>query len=347
MTTATHNPPLTFDADASCIEPTGDVFVVVPSYNHARFVATCLRSIFKQTLAPAKLLVIDDGSIDDSPRVIADALKECPFPCELIARENRGLCVTLNEGLAHSSSNGGRYFAYLGSDDLWLENFLEARVKLLAARPRAVLAYGHAYLLDEHNRIIDCTRDWAHYADGDARPMLWHTVTAPMSPSVLYRRAALARHGGWDESARLEDYDLYLRLGAAGGEFAFDPRVLSAWRWHGTNTSRDQLMMLEEQLAAQRRAAKLFDISAGELDRRHAAIRFRRAEDFLRLGHKRPALALLRRNWRGAAATTSTTLLPTLLARMTLRLLTPFSLAQWHRRRVARRAGERYGTLQL
>jgi len=346
MTTAIQDQPLTFDDDATSVEPPGGVFVVVPSYNHARFVATCLRSIFRQTLAPAKLLVIDDGSIDDSPRVITDVLKECPFPCELIARENRGLCATLNEGLSRGSG-GGRYFAYLGSDDLWLENFLAARVKLLEARPRAVLAYGHAYLLDEYNRIIDCTRDWAHYADGDARLMLLHAVTAPMSPSVLYHRAALARHGGWDEGARLEDYDLYLRLGAAGGEFAFDPRVLSAWRWHGTNTSRDQLMMLEEQLAAQRRAAQLFEISAGELDRRHAAIRFRRAEDFLRLGHKRPALALLRRNWRGAATTTNITSLPTLLARMALRLLTPFSLAQWHRRRVARRAGERYGTLQL
>ncbi|HEX8292571.1 MAG TPA: glycosyltransferase family A protein, partial [Pyrinomonadaceae bacterium] len=118
----------------------GRVAVVVPSYNHAPYVAAALRSVLAQTLAPARLLVIDDGSRDGSPRVIEDVLKDCPFPCELIARENRGLCATLNEGL---SKTEGAYFAYLGSDDLWLPDFLAARVALLEARPRAVLAYGH------------------------------------------------------------------------------------------------------------------------------------------------------------------------------------------------------------
>src|SRR2546423_13618457 len=102
------------------------VSVVVPSYNHAPFVEAALRSVFKQTHAPAHLLVIDDGSQDDSPRVVERVLSECPFPCEMIARENRGLCATLNEGLAKT---GGRYFAYLGSGDPWPP-------RLLAARPR-------------------------------------------------------------------------------------------------------------------------------------------------------------------------------------------------------------------
>ena len=88
------------------------VSVVVPSYNHARFVEAALRSVFRQTLQPARLLVIDDGSGDDSPRRIEKTLQDCPFPCELIVRANRGLCATLNEGLARS---GGEFFAYLGS----------------------------------------------------------------------------------------------------------------------------------------------------------------------------------------------------------------------------------------
>src|SRR3712207_6667375 len=124
----------------------GRVAVVVPSYNHAPFVAAALRSVFAQTRAPARLLVIDDGSRDGPPRVIGEALKDCPFPCELIARGNRGLCATLNEGLAKTE---GEYFAYLGSDDLWLPGFLEARAAQLEQRPSAVLAYGHAYLVDE------------------------------------------------------------------------------------------------------------------------------------------------------------------------------------------------------
>lgn len=109
------------------------ISVVVPSYNHASFIEKCLRSIIKQTLAPSQLIVIDDGSSDDSPKIIERTLKEYPFPCELIARPNKGLCATLNEGLERC--HGGKYFAYLGSDDAWLPNFLQARVELLESRP--------------------------------------------------------------------------------------------------------------------------------------------------------------------------------------------------------------------
>ena len=93
------------------------VSVVVPSYNHARFIESTLRSIIKQTFRPAELLVIDDGSSDESPTIIERTLGECPFPCEFVARDNRGLCATLNEGFERTH---GDYFAYLGSDDLWL-----------------------------------------------------------------------------------------------------------------------------------------------------------------------------------------------------------------------------------
>src|SRR5687768_1100451 len=110
-------------------EKLGQVFVVVPSYNHAPFVEKCLRSIIGQTLRPAKLLVIDDGSTDGSPEIIERLLRDCPFESKLIARENRGLCATLNESLALSD---GEFFAYLGSDDIWLPSFLKEQTRLLS-----------------------------------------------------------------------------------------------------------------------------------------------------------------------------------------------------------------------
>ncbi|HLM59831.1 MAG TPA: glycosyltransferase family A protein, partial [Pyrinomonadaceae bacterium] len=73
------------------------VSVLVPSYNHAPFIERTLRSIFKQTLAPKKLIVIDDGSKDESAAIIERVLEDCPFSAEFIRRENRGLSVTLNE----------------------------------------------------------------------------------------------------------------------------------------------------------------------------------------------------------------------------------------------------------
>ena len=288
------------------------VSVVVPSYNHARFIEATLRSILKQTLSPAELIVIDDGSGDESPRIIESVLRECSFPCELVARKNRGLCATLNEGFERT---GGDYFAYLGSDDLWLPDFLQARVDLLESRPPAVLGYGHSYFIDEQNRIIDSTAHWADYVDGDVREMLLQT-TGPMSPTVLYRRAALEQQR-WDEEFKLEDYDLYLRLSAAG-DFAFDPRILSAWRRHGSNVSWDQTLMLEEQLRAQRQAALRFGFTEKQVDELQTTTRFRRAEDFLRVGQKWRALSLMANNWRGANSPGATT-------RMLLRLLIPNS----------------------
>ena len=302
----------------------------MPSYNHAPFVAAALRSVFAQRLAPARLLVIDDGSRDGSPQVIEEALKDCPFPCEFIARANRGLCATLNEGLAKTE---GDYFAYLGSDDLWLPGFLEARVALLAERPRAVLAYGHAYLIDEHTEVYDCTLDWARYREGDARAMLLEETYAPMSPTVLHRRAAIERHG-WNERARLEDYELYLKL-SADGDFAFDPRVLSAWRRHGTNTSGDFVWMIEARLEAQRNAAPHLGLSPAQLERYQRALSFAGAEDLLRLGDKRAALKYLRRGLSGAPNASA-------LAKVALRLVTPYSLVQRRQRRKQTSAARRY-----
>lgn len=313
---------------------TNTVSVIVPSYNHALFIEATLRSIMKQTLAPRQLVVIDDGSTDQSVAVIDRVLNDCPFPCELIVRANRGLCVTLNEGLKRSD---GEYFAYLGSDDVWLPDFLKSRVSLLESRPDAVLAYGHAYLIDEENRIIDSTVKWATYVDGDARKMLLQT-TAPMSPTVLYRRAILENHS-WNPQVKLEDYALYLRLSAEGA-FAFDPQVLSAWRLHSSNVSRNQVMMLEEQLKAQRDAALSFGFTAREVEELQRATRFSRAEDFLRLGQKSRALSLMLHNLRGASSAFVT-------ARMVLRLLIPYTVTQSLVRLRQRNSIKRYGTIRV
>jgi len=293
-----------------------------------------LRSIMKQACAPAELLVVDDGSTDDSPGIIEQTLKECPFPCELIVRSNRGLCATLNEGLARTE---GDYFAYLGSDDVWLPNFLKERVPLLQSRTDAVLAYGHAYFVDKESRIVDCTADWANYVDGDVRAMLLNTI-APMSPTVLYRRAALEKEP-WNEQAKLEDYDLYLRLSTIG-KFAFDPQVLSAWRLHAKNTSLDQMFMLKEHLAAQRAVAPVLGLSDQELEKLQTRTRFSRAEDFIRVGDKRTAIRLMSTNLSGARS-------PRSLARMLIRLGVPMSFIRKRNAGKQRRTSERFGSIEL
>jgi len=302
--------------------------VVVPSYNHAPFVEQCLKSIFRQTLFPDELLVIDDGSKDNSPEIIEKILKQCPFPSELIVRSNRGLCATLNEAF---DKTRGDYFAYLGSDDLWLPGFLDARVKLLQTKLGAVLGYGHAYIIDGKDRIFDCTADWAKeiYIDGDTRPMLY-TGYAPVSSSVFYRR--------WNENSKLEDYELYLQL-AQDGEFAFDERILSAWRQHGYNTGEISFF-LEEGLKAQRACAPLIGWDEKQLRRIQKELSFRYVEEFVRTNEKSKAWELYFRNLGGAKSLKT-------FGRATVRLLIPQFIIKARKRLIRNNNLEKYKDVKI
>ena len=310
------------------------VSVLVPSYNHAPFVERTLRSIFAQTHAPEKLIVIDDGSKDESVKIIERVLRDCPFPTEFIRRENRGLSATLNEGFAKTRVE---YFAYLGSDDVWSPTFLEQRIELLQKRPDAVLAFGHAYLIDENDMIIDCTNNWTGFADGDMLPLLLDGIVFASS-SVVYRRTALEAHA-WNEDSILEDYELYLKL-CAEGEFALDSRVLSAWRQHGWNVSGDFSAMLDEWLAAQNRTADWLNISGEELRRIQSELKFKTVLDFIRHGRRGEALRLLRENLHGAASAAQ-------VAKTIFRLSVPQKLFQWNRRRKKDNAMKKYGKLNF
>lgn len=305
------------------------VSVFVPCYNHGPFVERCLRSIFAQTLPPRHLLVIDDGSTDDSKNIIERVLKDCPFPSKLISRENRGLCATLNEAIEHMDAE---YFAYIGSDDIWFPDFLKERQKLLDSRSNAVLAFGNAYLLDDEDNVIESTADWARadYVDGDAVEMLLR-ISVPNSTSVCYRRAALDDRR-WNQDSKLEDYELYLQL-AHDGDFAFDPQVLSAWRMHGYNVSGDLEMMLGEVLETQSHVAKLVGWNADKLAAIHRHTRFHFAEDLARRGYRAKAAKLFVSSLTGEPIKS--------IARMSARLLIPQTVLRWRAKSSQRKNAER------
>jgi len=302
------------------------ISVVVPSYNHARFIERCLRSIFKQTRQPDELLIIDDGSSDDSVAVIERVLKDCPFPAEFVVHPNKGLCATLNEGLQRTN---GDYFAYLGSDDLWLPEFLMSREQLLEANPKAVLGCGHGYLIDEHDRIYDCSTEWRNFErlTSDARPWLY-VGAAHVNPTTFYRRSALETRQ-WNENSKLEDYELYLNL-AETGPFAFDPSVLAGWRKHSSNTSRDLKFMLNECLNAQDRTADTYGWSEGRLNSVKSKTCFFYAASFEENGYKAAALRLYLTNLQGAPSVK-------LLAKLLLRLCIPSRIVQFRRRALKKR----------
>jgi hypothetical protein len=159
-----------------------------------------------------------------------------------------------------------------------------------------------------------------------------------MSPTVLYRRSNV-EHNGWDEQAKLEDYDLYLRLSTAG-DFVFDRRVLSAWRQHDRNASRDFSWMIEARLAAQKRVASVLGLSQGELEHFQRILKFAGMEDLLRLGEKRKASELLRESFGGAPSAAA-------YLRLLARFCAPNLLMNWRKQRRQKRASQRYGRLSI
>jgi alpha-1,3-rhamnosyltransferase len=291
------------------------VSVFVPSYNHERFVEACLRSVFAQSYQPSLLLVIDDGSSDNSPQVIDRVLQDCPFPTELIARTNRGLGATLNEALSRTT---GPLVTYLASDDTWEPDRLKGAVRTLNANPRAVASFGQCFLIDE----LDSTLNISAFAslEGHRRfpwsgPPQAATVnlegllafrTIPLTPTVTYRRDAVERFG-WNETSRTEDYEMYMLL-ASIGDFADVGRALGSWRLHQGNTSRDLESMLETSLTVQRRVAERIGLSDGALRRYRKCVRYSYGEYFLRTGAWRRGMSLTAHNLAGAPRSPSAVL---------------------------------------
>ena len=105
------------------------VSVVLPAYNHARYVAQAIASVASQRYPNIELIVIDDGSTDGSAAVIAEALTRVTCPVRFIVRENRGAPATLNEGAALAR---GRYLAFLNSDDYYAPDRIASLVEDIA-----------------------------------------------------------------------------------------------------------------------------------------------------------------------------------------------------------------------
>jgi len=269
------------------------VSVVVPSFNHERYIGQCLDSIINQTLKPYQLIVIDDGSKDNSVAIIEKALSNCPFPSHLYVRKNKGLCKTLNEGLEKSN---GDFFAYLGSDDIWLPKFLEHRTNNLVNNPLGVLAFGHCYIINKNNEIINDTSTFANYNFPTTKEMLLYDF-APSSPTVVYRKKFLEKQK-WNSNIKLEDYDLYLRL-SAEGNFIFEPTILSAWRIHDYNTSNNNDFMLDEAISAIERNINTLNLSNHELEKIKKRKRVFMIDNYLAEKKRLKALKLFINNIEG------------------------------------------------
>jgi len=196
------------------------VSIVIPAYNHARYLAEAIDSVLAQEYPRIELIVIDDGSTDETP----DILKRYEGRAAITRQENRGQAAALNRGWGSSS---GIYLGYLSADDVLDPSAVARVVAALEHHPHAVVAYPDFRLVDPHRAIVRVVRA----PEASYREMLVNFVCPP-GPGALFRRSAFISAGGWNtEYRQMADYEYWLRLGLQG-ELVHVADVLASFRVH-------------------------------------------------------------------------------------------------------------------
>lgn len=218
------------------------VTVVIPSYNHEKYVKNAIESVFDQCYTLVELIVIDDGSIDGSPKIISELSKKYSF--DFIARDNKGLAKTLNEGINLAK---GKYICFLASDDYYLPNRIESAVHVLERSDEGVFAACcDGLIVNGDGKLV------AKFGEKFPRPLIGgiykNMLIGNWLPALgmTYKLCVLRRYM-FDENFRVEDYSLYLKMfSKEGGRLIYQKELGFAYRWHATNSSKNREIMNAE-----------------------------------------------------------------------------------------------------
>jgi glycosyltransferase involved in cell wall biosynthesis len=263
--------------------------VVIAAYNANGYITRALESVASQTRVPDEVIVIDDGSTDDTADRIKAFQGQSSLNVILQQQANRGLPATRNIGVRSSRSS---LVAFLDADDTIYPTFLEETVRGLDAHSDWVACFSDRDIVDTAGKVIARDLDHPGFQAINRRPVggaLWELadeelfckmVPGNLIPmTIVLRRAQIAAAGFFDESLRYgEDRLFLLRLIKLGGVFGYVNEPLGIWQRHDNN-STSQGNALRNLSYSDLILAKLIEngeqwrLSAKELDCVHAARR--------------------------------------------------------------------------
>ncbi|UCH20443.1 MAG: glycosyltransferase [Deltaproteobacteria bacterium] len=179
------------------------VSVIIPTYNRSGMLTEAIDSVLAQDFTDFELIVVDDGSTDDTPRI----LKAYGAKIKVIAQRSAGVSAARNRGIAASS---GRFIAFLDSDDLWLPNKLTIQIDFFKTTPAALICQTEEIWVRNGVRVNPKERHRKYSGMIFERSLALCLV----SPSaVMARRSLFGQFGLFDESLpACEDYDMWLRV---------------------------------------------------------------------------------------------------------------------------------------
>lgn len=258
------------------------ISVVIPTYNHGNFLPDAIDSARQQTYPNIEIIVVDDGSTDNTNQVVASYEDELVF----IRQKNQGLSSARNTGIKAAAGN---YIALLDADDYWLPSFLSTVAAYLNSDPEIGAVHSGFFFVDERGdklpqigtETVPDNRMYDRLLDGEFF----------IPSSVLTRRSCFTRVGLFDEQLRAsEDWDMWLRV-ARNYRFAGISEPLVNYRMHGKNMSADPEYMLRYQLLVLKKHFNSQDNSQSlrtkkDSKRAHAAVYRYAAQGFFYRGDR-------------------------------------------------------------
>jgi glycosyltransferase involved in cell wall biosynthesis len=203
------------------------VSVIIPVYNREQLIEASIQSVYSQAYRPIECVVIDDGSTDNSIRVIGnlkDKLDSKDFHVICIEQDNAGAPAARNNGIKNAS---GVFFQFLDSDDLLYPNKIKDQVAVLHNQKEIDGIYGdwHHGTIEDHQLVKG--EKWEDQISQFYGGRVIHTL------SFLFTRQMIEKIGPWDEDLkRNQEIDYFLRGLLADGNFEYLPSTTGLWREH-------------------------------------------------------------------------------------------------------------------
>ena len=222
------------------------VSVVIPTYNRQRFVRAAIDSALKQSRLPDEVIVVDDGSTDGTPEVLA----EYDAPVRVIRQANRGRSAARNRGLRAAR---GDLILFLDSDDLLAPNCIERCATILEENPAVSVVYSDAQVIDSDGRTVGIYSQVLRGRRPSGNVLGELSRRCFLTVSSMVRRCRLDGEAFEEGMEHCEDYDLWRRL-SANCQFHYVDEPLLSYRFHEAMTNAvDHVEILQSEIEVQRR----------------------------------------------------------------------------------------------
>lgn len=265
------------------------VSVVTPTYNRAGFLPTAVSSVLAQTMHDIELIIVDDGSVDDTRTVLEPFLTD--HRIRYFYQENQGQSRARNFALEKAN---GEFVAFLDSDDAWSPEKLEKQLAIFQSDPGIDVVHGDEAIIDEHGDVVSLDNMKRHSGRITRQLLADNSVSIT---TALVKRRCFEEMGGFDASLEVaDDYELWLRFSARYW-FHYEPGIVACYRVMADQISTDK----RRRFSANERIINEFLARYGHClsrrDRCWGLARFyaRKARYFAAMGERRVALGSIGR----------------------------------------------------